>query len=619
MIILIAFVVLAVVSLVTGYAWQTVWGFYALERASWAWAWDFTCAYGHPPWFVVIGAYGGLICALVMILTIRMFASRVRTKSLHGNQSANTLHGSAHWATKEDAKDANLFQPQGVVVGGWPGYFGIETLRHDGPEHVLIFAPTRSGKGVASVVPTLLTWPASTLVLDIKGENWRLTSGWRASQGQRILKFDPASESGSARFNPLAEVRMGTNHEIADVQNIGTMLIDPEGKGLKDFWMKTGFAWLSASLLHVLYKVQKGQNRIATLRDVSLALAMPDVKDFDAMLTSMIGFDHGRESVNEFVHASAKEMLAAAHPERSGVHSSAKTELMLYRDPIVARNIAESDFKLDDLMQGDKAMSLYLVVPPSDIDRLQPLIRVMMNLFLRRQLKNLGADGKAIYKHRLLLMLDEFTSIGKLEIFERSLGFMGGYGLKAVLIVQTLTQLQNTYGRENSIMGHCHIRVAYAPNELATAEILSKMSGASTQVSERRDRSHKAMDIFSGNVTDRMQEVGRPLLTPDECMRLRPAKKSRRDPEKIVKAGEMLTFAGGYPPIRGMQPLFFKDKELLRRSKVAPVVELTERDCAAPISASVNDAEETAVAVPAASGFADRIRQAAQFNPPEEI
>lgn len=104
-----------------------------------------------------------------------------------------------------------------MVVGGWPGAFGrIRTLRHDGPEHVLVFAPTRSGKGVGLVLPTLLSWAESALVLDIKGENCRLTSGWRAGQGQRILKFDPTAESGSVRFNPLAEVRIGSGHEVAD-------------------------------------------------------------------------------------------------------------------------------------------------------------------------------------------------------------------------------------------------------------------------------------------------------------------------------------------------------------------------------------------------------------------
>ena len=240
-------------------------------------------------------------------------------------------------------------------MGGWRRDLGRRPrpLRHDGPEHAMAFAPTRSGKGVSLVVPTLLEWRESALVLDIKGENHALTAGWRASAGQRILKFDPISASGSARFNPLAEVRLGDDRAIADAQNVAAMIIDPDGKGLQDFWMKSGFAWLTAGILHVLHRERDRGGRAATLTDVARHLSAPGV-GVEAML------DH-------------------APAERSGVHSSALTELDLYRDPVVARNIAGSDFSVDDLVNGDAPATLYLVVPPSDIDRLRPLMRVMLN------------------------------------------------------------------------------------------------------------------------------------------------------------------------------------------------------------------------------------------------
>ena len=102
---------------------------------------------------------------------------------------------------------------------------GNEYLRHDGPEHVLCFAPTRSGKGVGLVVPTLLTWPDSAIVHDIKGENWTLTAGWRARFG-RVLLFDPTNNL-SAAYNPLLEVRRG-EWEVRDVQNIAACWLSPE-------------------------------------------------------------------------------------------------------------------------------------------------------------------------------------------------------------------------------------------------------------------------------------------------------------------------------------------------------------------------------------------------------
>lgn len=570
MIVLAIPVAVATAFFITGYVWQELWGFYALQGNSWAWVWNYLQAYGEVPSFVMWGIYGAAGGAIVMILLIQAVASRIGGRTVYGAQDDKTLHGSAQWAKTAHVKVAGLLRKTGVVVGGWPTIWGTKTLRHDGPEHILTFAPTRSGKGVGLVLPTLLSWLASVLVLDIKGENWRLTSGWRASLGQRILKFDPTAEEGSIRFNPLAEIRIGTGHEVADAQNIAAMIIDPDGKGLADFWAKSGFAWQTAAILYTLYKIQADEGRTASLPDVDRVLTAPGA-GLDELLADMAAFSGGTEAANRIINSAAQEMQDRAAQERSGVQSSSKVDLALYRDPIIARNISTSDFRLDDLMNGDAPASLYIIVPPSDIDRLRPLLRVIVNLFLRRLMQNVGADGKATHKHRLLLMLDEFTSIGKLEIFERALAFMAGYGLKAFLIIQDLVQLQGTYGKENSIVGNCHIRVAYAPNDVATAKVLSDMCGKTTIVQNKRTRNRKVLQVVGGNVTESASETGRPLLTPDECMRLKAAKKSRLDPEKIVKAGDMLVFSAGLPPILGRQPLYFFDKTLLKRSRMTPV------------------------------------------------
>lgn len=619
MIAIVALLVLAGAALATGYAWETVWGFHALEPASWKWVWQYALAYRHPPVFLVWTTFAALGSALVLIIAAQLAFMRVGAQSVAGNRDSRSLHGTARWARKSDIEAADLFSPTGAVVGGLPSRLGTRMLRHDGPEHILGFAPTRSGKGVSLVLTTLLSWLHSVLVLDIKGENWRLTSGFRALLGQRILKFDPTAETGSIRFNPLAEVRIGTDFEIADAQNIAAMVIDPEGKGLRDFWMKSGFAWLTAGILHVLYKIRETEGRVASLPDVSMAMSAPG-DGIEKMLKEMIAFEHrfearSREAIDKIVHATAQEMLDRAPQERSGVHSSALTELSLYRDPIIAANVSTSDFRLSDLMNGEKPASLYIIVPPSDIDRLRPLLRVVMNLFMRRLMQNVAADGKPAYRHRLLVLLDEFTSIGKLEIFDRSLGFMGGYGLKCYLIVQDLAQIIGTYGRENGIIGNCHVQIAFAPNDIQTAKTLSDKTGISTVVQVRRDRSHKALALL-GNVTDRVQETSRPLLTADECMRLKAAKKSRRDPTKIVRAGDMLVFVAGRPPILGRQPLYFQNKTLLARSRIAPIAELPGSHVAVPAgSASIHDTKNHPEPKAAASGVGDRIRTASKAAP----
>jgi type IV secretion system protein VirD4 len=176
-----------------------------------------------------------------------------RTRKIDSER--NDLHGSAHWASQEEIAAAGVFPTVmnrgGLLFGAWTHRGVAQYLRHKGPEHVMVFAPTRSGKGVGIVIPTLLSWEHSVLVHDIKGENWALTSGFRERVlKQRTIRFDPTSPE-SARFNPLQEIRMDENL-VKDVQNIATMIVDPDGKGLNDHWAKTGFDLMTGVVLFVL-------------------------------------------------------------------------------------------------------------------------------------------------------------------------------------------------------------------------------------------------------------------------------------------------------------------------------------------------------------------------------
>jgi len=177
------------------------------------------------------------------------------------------------------------------------------------------------------------------------------------------------------------------------------------------------------------------------------------------------------------VAQAAREMLNRSENERSGVFSTAMSCLGLYRDPVVARNTASSDFRIADLMNADVPASLYLVVPPSDLTRTRPVIRLLLNQIGRRLTESMTVGDKTAYKHRLLLLLDEFPSLGRLEFFETALAFIAGYGLKALLIAQSLNQLEKAYGPHNSILDNCHIRLTYAANDDKTAKRISDLLG----------------------------------------------------------------------------------------------------------------------------------------------
>ena len=371
-----------------------------------------------------------------------------------------TTYGSARWASKAEIRNAGLTGNGGLFLGS----FDDSYLRHDGPEHVMAFAPTRSGKGVGLVVPTLLSWTGSAVIHDIKGENWELTSGWRARFSHCLL-FNP-TDPRSARYNPLLEVRRGIQ-EVRDVQNIADILVDPEGAlERRTHWEKTSHSLLVGAILHVLYAEEE-----KTLAQVATFLSDPE-RSFVATLTVMMHTNHLGTATSPKVHpvvaSAARELLNKSENERSGVLSTAMSFLSLYRDPTVAEVTSASDWRIDDLMGAERPVSLYLVVPPSDISRTKPLVRLVLNQIGRRLTEQLPS-GTSGTNRSLLMMLDEFPALGRLDFFETALAFMAGYGIRAFLIAQSLNQIAKAYGENHSILDNCHVRVAFAANDERTA------------------------------------------------------------------------------------------------------------------------------------------------------
>jgi type IV secretion system protein VirD4 len=262
-----------------------------------------------------------------------------------------TTYGSSRWATMREIGKAGLFRPAGVFLGRLKDQY----LRHDGPEHVMAFAPTRSGKGVGLVVPTLLSWTGSAVIHDIKGENWQLTAGWR-SKFAHCLLFNP-TDPRSARYNPLLEVRKGPD-EVRDVQNIADILVDPEGAlERRNHWEKTSHSLLVGAILHVLYAEEE-----KTLARVATFLSDPQ-RSFAHTLRRMMATNHlgtpDHPKVHPVVASAAREVLNKSENERSGVLSTAMSFLGLYRDPTVAATTSACDWRIADLMDADQPVSLY--------------------------------------------------------------------------------------------------------------------------------------------------------------------------------------------------------------------------------------------------------------------
>ena len=404
-------------------------------------------------------------------------------------------------------------------------------------------------------------------MLDIKGELFQLTSGDREQSGQRILCFDPSAET-SSRFNPLCEVRIGTTHAVSDVEHLANILVDPQGQqGDKDFAME-GYGWLAAVILHVLVRTKLEGKTVPRFSDIAGFMSARDFEAshggagddgaFKTMCQFMMEFDHKDDAINNIAQTKAAYMKSMADKQRSGVISMAMLPLQVFQDPLINANTTTSDFTIDSLMNADNPTTLYLVIPPSDINRLKPLIKMVFEIIIMKRAGRMGAKPK----QRLLLLMDEFTSIGKIQVFAEAIAYIAGYGMKFVGVIQDFTQLRSVYGKEESIFSNCHVRLAFAPNRYDTAKTLSDMTGKTTVIQHKRSTSGEGL---GKSISDSANKVARPLLTPEEVMSLRGIEKGRHFSKD--RPGQALVFVAGQPPLLADQSLFYQDTVLRGRTE----------------------------------------------------
>lgn len=495
-----------------------------------------------------------------IMFTVMVFLAVRRAK----RRKAADSYGTARWASADELQQAGIFVDRGVILAQtndaafhtevsrgsgevqWKmDKAGGNILRHNGPEHIFCFAPTRSGKGVGLVIPTMLAWSASVIAYDIKKELWSATAGWRR-QFSHCWRFEPTAPD-SVRFNPLLEIRKG-EYEVRDVQNVADILVDPDGsKEHHDHWEKTGHSLLVGVILHVLYAEND-----KSLSGVANFLSDPERSIYDT-LNYMLTFPHLKDRAHPVVAACAREMLNKTENELSGVVSTAMSFLGLYRDPFIARNTSVSDFAIHDLMNSDNPVSLYLVVPPSDIERTKPLMRLILNQFGRRLTEKIAfANDKKQYRHRLLMMLDEFPSLGRLGFFESELAYMAGYGIKCVMIAQSLNQIEMAYGPNNSILDNSHVRITYGALDERTAKRISDLLGQATEKKLQMNFAGNRLSPWLGHIMESEQESPRPLLTPGEILQL--------------PGDDALVMIGGLPPYRAKKVMYYQDDRFRKRA-----------------------------------------------------
>lgn len=458
--------------------------------------------------------------------------------------------GKNAWGDRQDAGNAGLFAAGGTILGK----IGGEILAYDGPHHLLLTGGTRSGKTRGAVIPTLLATPHSVLALDLKGElhsgdarvGFPGTAGWRAKLGP-VLRFDPTSAI-SDRFNLIDTIRPGPQ-EVRDVQNLTELIADPYGdQRFQDFWDRAAKQIIAGVILHVAYAEPPAQK---TLYRVFELLAQ-----FDSTAKLMEATLHrrgegGAPETHPEVRRAAQSYAAYHEKLRAGIKATAESYLGLFADPLIRHNTANSTFRISDLMCAERPVTLYLCWPPNDSKRVKPLMRLVFGAVLRDLMEHQerAADGR-LKQRPLLMLLDEFPQLGKLDLFEQSMGAMAGYGLRAFIVTQSLHQVTQAYGRHHTILDNCQIVTSFAATDVETAETVSKLAGDLYEMRPQETWSGKRQIFGLDHRAITYREERRPLILPSEVRQLperdelifvtgaRPlrAKKLRYDDERVFAA-----------------------------------------------------------------------------------
>lgn len=502
----------------------------------------------YPPWSVLVwrGAFldeEPLVFAAASSLLLVGAASGLGLAMLvdrHPEASSRTRG----WGDLWDARAAGLTSKAGCVLGELNG----RVLMTADLRPTLVTGGTRSGKGRGHVVPSLLSWTESVLVHDPKGELWRTSAGWRSSFSH-VLRFDPRA-ADSARWNPLAEVQPGPG-ELAQVQRLVAILADPGGvRDDEAIWDKSASEILEAVILHVLYSEPDAGKSLVRVREL--------LADLDAAAERMLKTLHrkgagGELETHPFVRTAVKGYAAMHDRFRTSVQGTARSYLKWLAGEDIERALSASDFSIGDLMCAKAPLSLYVQVAPADAATLRPLVRLMFYAAAQALTADERADAAGRPKrHKLLLVMDEFPLLGRVEFFEKSLRLMSGYGLKTMFVAQSLNDIIETYGPNNTIIDNCHVVTAFAALDPITQDKISRLTGT---VAETRISRSGPAGLATGRASISRSQIDRPLLEPGEI--------------RALADHEQLVFVAGHKPLRTRKLLYDQREPFRTRAAIA--------------------------------------------------
>ena len=483
----------------------------------------------YKPFFVGFG--------IGLVLTVFTIVSTLFTRQ--------KLHGEARWAHAGEVRRGKLLGTAGIVLGK----FGGKVMRFDGSEHVLLEAPTRAGKGVGVIIPNLLDWPDSLVVLDIKQENWDNTAGYRLKElGQRVVLFNPLDPSGkTARYNPLSYInRRDPVEVINELQKIAVMLFPDPLTGDK-FWAegaRTAFLGVTA---YIAATVDDGDDALPfTFGEVYRQFAAGDAqRRFPKIIEQRkaVGkpLSGGCESaIRDYTSSSANTF--------TGLRQSVTAKVNAWLNPYVDAATSESDFDLREFR--DKRISLYLGVSPDDLDRAAPIYGLLFQQLVDLNVRDLPKGDR--HQVKVLLALDEFASLGKCSVLANAFSYVAGYGLRMLPAFQSLEQIQGVYGDKVAadIERNCAVRLVLRPAGLSDAKKISEQLGTYTF----KSRSRSMGTWGGGGGSTSLSDQRRPLMLPQEV--------------EMLPENDLIVFRRGMYATYGKKVRYYEEKKLAARTKI---------------------------------------------------
>lgn len=424
------------------------------------------------------------------------------------------LHGEARFAKKSEILNAGLLGPKGILVGKYEGKY----LTFPGQEFVLLAAPTRSGKGVGVVIPNCLNYPDSLVVLDIKQENFNKTAGFRKKHGQEVYLFNPFAEDyRTHRYNPLGYVRDGTPFMVGDILTIANVLYPRPADISQRFWPDQASNLFLGVCLY-LFETPGSLRTIGEVFRQGSGKGKP-IKDHLASLIEER--EKSGQPLSEACTSALSRFMSQSDNTLAGILGSFNAPLTIWANPIVDAATSDNDFRLTDLRR--KRMTIFVGITPDYLEDSSLLINLFFSQLVNLNTKELPENNPEL-KYPCLLLMDEFTALGKVQIIAKAVSYIAGYNLRLLPIIQSISQLESVYGREDSrtfVTNHA-CQVVYAPREQKDANEVSEALGYLTVKSISKSRSGGIVkNIFNkGSVSESESDQKRALLLPQEVKEL---------------------------------------------------------------------------------------------------